>query len=164
MSIRKLMSRILERNTTSIEHNEWRKLADICSFICDNYVDIKEELEQIKQFLDMAEICGAAYLQRSMVSMHIRNYNNKRELIKLTILLNKLENFKKGSSVEFCQNVDFLHIDTVVLKENEKENVVRFVWDVKKVFHYILYQLGRIKNEKNTYKQVAILKGMIAYY
>lgn len=154
-----------ERTHIKLVTNDDQKLAAICLDICSNYEKLMEEFKQIEEILSTAEICGVAYLKRNMVAMHLRSYL-KADITFETLksILDKLNLVSENAGTEFVQNVDFLNICNAILDENTKENVVPFVWDAKKVMHYLLYQLGRIKTAEKIEKKVSILKGMIAYY
>ena len=155
----------MERKRTDEVMTDEKKLAAVCLDICSNYEKLMEEFKQIEEILSTAEICGVAYLKRNMVAMHLRSYL-KADITFETLksIVDKLNLISENAGNEFVQNVDFLNICNAILTENIKENVVPYVWDVKKVMHYLLYPLGRIKTAEKIEKKVSILKGMIAYY
>ena len=153
-----------KRDNVTDEQRDWKELSNICMIICENYEKLKAEFEQINRILKSAEVCGTAYRERSMIGMHIRSTEPKSSPEILKLIIDNLESVKQGAGLEFVQYIDLLNIYDVILEKDTKENIVEFVWQVKKIVQDIIYQLSRIKNENNNCKKVAILKGMIAYY
>lgn len=149
-------------------NNEKRKsvkkdLISICNFICDNYMELKSEFNAVEELLQVAETCGIAYKEKNMVAMHLKNVEKGYKYMKLEALFKMVKNVNKASYMEFVQNVDFLNIFDVLIKQNNEGAFVPFVWEVQRKQKHIEYQIERIVHAKSMNKKVAILKGMMAY-
>ena len=55
------------------------KLIRICKYICNNYNEIKKELLQISNSLELAKGCAVSYIDMNIAKMNFDNYNEKIE-------------------------------------------------------------------------------------
>lgn len=151
--------------TESKDKSNNEKLADVCTFITDNYNKLVTELEEILKLLDEACTYESAYcnISKVMPLLHLKNSINKCDGEVLSQLLKLLETITKDSKKEFSQNVDLINMYSVVINELKKVNVRSLSSKSKKAINYIIYELGRIKSQDDINKKIIILKGMIMY-
>ena len=139
------------------------KFLRLCCDICSSYEKLQKEFLEIKDILSVAETCALAYSDMSFIKMHL---DDKQDL-KLEVIgkiISEVEEIKEGSKEELLCNINFVNIkDEMAGKENKGE-LIDFVTKAKKTLEYVIYQIDRIYTVDNGEKQVAILKGMIAYY
>lgn len=140
------------------------RFINICDFICDNYSSLKKEFTDIMNLLIMAEGYVAAYLKKKMAASHFKVTGWKCDTRVLSFLLDQVETLKEGARIEFVQQVDFINIFDVISREILSENAFVFIVSTKKKLDYMIYELDRLVSTEDKQKQVAILKGMIAYY
>ena len=140
------------------------KLASICEYICKNYEELKKEISSVRNMLCVIEGLAMAYLNEPLIEMHSEYRNIVISTAVLSKVADEVECVQKGAKDEFLQGIDFCNIAHDLNSINERSELIFFIWKAKKTLDYIAYQIDRIKNTTYLTKQVAILKGMIAYY
>ena len=141
-----------------------RKLNNICIYIHENFDKLQKEFANILQLLLTAESYSVAYREKNMAVMHFRTSVSKFDNKVLKTLYDKLEDIEEGIGNEFFQQIDFVNIYENICKEISKSDGVIYIWKVKKAWEYIIYEIDRIINSSDLKKNIAVLKGIIAYY
>ncbi len=136
----------------------------ICLFICENYEKLQSEFSAIRDVLNTVESYGIAYKEQKTILFSIKYYVAPYDSEILSSIVNELEYVKPGSKAEFLQNINFIDLLDPIKDKKDRGQIVTFVWKARRILESIIYQIDRIKNTLDLQKQVAILKGMIAYY
>ncbi len=139
------------------------RLMDICKYICKYYEEIKNEILQLSNSLELARECVVSYDDISIAKMNFVNYDEKLESEYLITIITSLQKIDEEFSKEFMQGVDFFNLGEQIFINDNRAQITNFISDSKRTMQYILYQIDRIYKAKTNTKKLAILKGMIAY-
>ena len=160
----KFNSRIPDSNLENSTMGVKDKFLRLCDDICLMYESLQEEFAKIMNVLNMAECYASSYSDMIFVKGHIRSQKISLKLCTISEILIRVEDIKGGSKAELLQEIDFINIVDEIINKDTPSDIILFVWKAKKVLKHIIYEIDRINNSGNSDKQVAILKGMIAYY
>ena len=153
-----------EINIKNRKDEDEKILVAVCSYINANYDAINKELYALENLLKNIERCAEGYVKsKESLKSYINYCIEKKELVYLLNVVNLLKKVKSDSKTEIFQNIDFANIMHEVNLKIDDYRVIPFIWDANKVIQDIIYQFNRINTAHNTDKEVAILKGMIAY-
>lgn len=153
---------INERLTPRNEEKD-KKLDEICLYILSNYDSLLFELSSINKVLNAAEKHSISFVNKSTLVWNVQNEEKNIDIVHLKKITEELSKIDEEVKLEFLGGLDLLNVSKEIQNKSDRGKVIVFVWKAREVVNNMVYQIKRMKNIANKNKQIAILKGMIAY-
>ena len=136
----------------------------VCSYIKGNIEEISKELRRMQTYLKSAGNYYKAYLDKEVARAHLRSDEQEFKYPCLEELSKRLWGVDKTAIEEVFQGIDFLNIESFLFDPKDEEtDFVATIQKCQSVVYNLIYQVERIEKTDNIDKQIAIVKGMIAY-